>query len=107
MRTELRWVLALALLLGCRYQNQPPSGQQRCASAGTHPRCPAGYVCAGDERCWREGEAPAPGRAFGGLVPAGGTAASERYLMRTTLGPAPAARSERYQLAGARVVRAR
>jgi hypothetical protein len=45
-----------------------PSGTLRCYS---DRRCPEGYYCAADDRCWRRGEAPAPSDAGFDLVTSG------------------------------------
>jgi hypothetical protein len=53
-----RLVLCLAgLLVGCSYRPQPVSGQQGCAPAGGK-RCPDGFYCAADDRCWKNGQGP-------------------------------------------------
>ena len=43
-------------VLGCGYGPNFESGRLRCAAEDDS--CPEGYYCAGDGRCWRDGEAP-------------------------------------------------
>jgi len=51
-------LLALfSLGFGCRYRNQPIDGTQQCGPAGGQ-RCPDGYACAADNRCYRAGAGP-------------------------------------------------
>ena len=53
-------MLALfSLGFGCRYRNQPLDGAQQCGPAGGQ-RCPDGYMCAADNRCYRNGDSPTP-----------------------------------------------
>jgi len=44
-------------VIGCRYEAQPLSGKQECGPSGDK-RCPDGYACAADNRCWKNGEKP-------------------------------------------------
>jgi hypothetical protein len=55
--------LALAVVAGCA-SPQYKSGDLQCA---TMERCPAGFYCAGDQRCWATGTGP--GNSDGGAGP--------------------------------------
>jgi hypothetical protein len=63
------WSLCLLsgyALVGCSYSPHPKNGAQQCGT-GT-PRCPEGYVCAWDNHCYVQGQAPAaPDGALPGL----------------------------------------
>jgi hypothetical protein len=48
--------LALTLVLGAGCLSPLPPGRARCASEA--PRCPNGYFCASDGRCWQDGGGP-------------------------------------------------
>jgi hypothetical protein len=112
-----RRLLALAVLLlaGCRYSAQPPNGIQVCGPVGGK-RCPDGFFCAQDARCWRAGSGPADGgavtpiggpftgRSGSGLVADGARSRGARFgAVRTLVGPvggAQQARSRRYRFVG-------
>jgi len=59
--------LAVLLVSACSYRARPVSGQQQCGPVAGK-RCPDGYHCAVDDRCWKNGEGP----DGGGPVPEGG-----------------------------------
>jgi hypothetical protein len=57
----LALIIALTVsALGCGYGPDFESGRLRCAAADDS--CPEGYYCAGDGRCWRDGEVPGGSR---------------------------------------------
>jgi hypothetical protein len=58
MRLRHLFVLLAALGTGagaCGYSPNPESGQLACSSDGL---CPQGYMCAFDNKCWKNGQAP-------------------------------------------------
>ena len=56
------WLLpALAVAVAsCSYKASPANGKQQCAATGGK-RCPDGYFCAGDNKCWQNGTGPTDG----------------------------------------------
>lgn len=58
-KTPLLIVVGAVLALGgCGGADGPANGVQRCAPEGSVRRCPEGYACQSDDRCWRTGTGP-------------------------------------------------
>jgi hypothetical protein len=122
--------LACALVLlaggGCGIP-VPANGVQACAPPPATRRCPEGYACQADNRCWKRGTGPTDGDggrpevvvrdgpAFEvhqftttpsnrAVVPGGSTASSTRYRVIKTSGRSPGAsgvmESPRYRYVG-------
>jgi hypothetical protein len=84
MRLPLLILAASFLAAGC-YDPAIESGKLLCSA---DRRCPQGFACAPDARCWRPGDADlAPKRIAGGLTGNGGAMRSPSYLLVGGLGP--------------------
>jgi hypothetical protein len=49
--------IGLIALVGC-YSPSVPNGDLKCSSGG---KCPEGFHCATDGKCWKNGQDPTPG----------------------------------------------
>jgi hypothetical protein len=67
----------LSTLLGCSGASGPANGVQQCAPATSSPRCPSGYSCQSDNKCWKDGTGPADA-AVGGRSSQGGAPSDAR-----------------------------
>lgn len=52
---------SLFLATGCGGVPRPGNGQQACAPVGSIRRCPEGFECQVDSRCWQSGTGPGMG----------------------------------------------
>ncbi len=57
--------LVVALAAGC-YSPEIASGQLQCSVSGS--KCPSGFHCAIDGRCWKNGEDPSGGPDMGNIL---------------------------------------
>lgn len=114
---------AVVLTAGCRYAARPANGTQRCAPGPK--RCPDGYTCASDDRCWSHGTVPGggvpmtdarpsdspsnsgavTGRSAAGLVPSGVHGRSVRFsatraVVSPVRGGSITQRSPKYRFVG-------
>jgi len=83
--------MALALLAAC-YDPNLRSGEIDCAADG---RCPPGFQCAPDRRCWKPGDADV-GRApvqVAGTLSSGGLMRSPSYQLVGRIGASELSRT--------------
>ena len=84
--------LALGLVAAC-YDPDLHSGRIGCAADG---RCPRGFQCAPDRRCWKPGEADvgrAPVQVAGALSSGGGLMHSRSFLLVGRIGASELSRT--------------
>jgi len=84
--------MALALLAAC-YDPNLRSGEIACAADG---RCPPGFQCAPDRRCWKPGDADvgrAPVQVAGTLSSGGGLMRSRSYQLVGRIGASELSRT--------------
>jgi hypothetical protein len=92
MNRVLLAALALGLLAAC-YDPNLRSGQIACAADG---RCPSGFQCAPDRRCWKPGDADvgrAPVQVRGALSSGGGLMHSRSHLLVGRIGASELSRT--------------
>ena len=92
MNRILLATLVLFLLAAC-YDPNLRSGEIACAADG---RCPAGFQCAPDRRCWKPGDADvgrAPVHVAGTLSSGGGLMHSRSYSVVGRIGASELSRT--------------
>jgi len=84
--------IGLTVLAAC-YDPNLRSGEIACAADG---RCPAGFQCAPDRRCWKPGDADvgrAPVQVAGTLSSGGGLMRSRSYQLVGRIGASELSRT--------------
>ena len=92
MKRTLLAALALGLCAAC-YDPNLRSGQMACSADG---RCPSGFQCAPDRRCWKPGDADvgrAPVQVAGALSSGGGLMHSRSFLLVGRIGASELSRT--------------
>jgi hypothetical protein len=92
MNRVLLATLGLLLLAAC-YDPNLRSGEIACATDG---RCPPGFQCAPDRRCWKPGDADvgrAPVQVAGTLSSGGGLMQSRSYSIVGRIGASELSRT--------------